>query len=58
MTQTSRNLGFMIDNNIAAELEEMIPSSQRSKFVSQAIANGLSIHRRNVVVTEMLEHCV
>jgi hypothetical protein len=45
----------MIDNDIADELEKLIPSSQRSKFVSQAIANELAMHRRSKIVSELLE---
>ncbi len=58
MTQTSRKLSFMIDIDTADELEQFIPPDQRSKFVSQAIANELAMHRRSMVVTEMLENMV
>ena len=57
MNQTSRILSF-IDRNIADELDQLIPPDQQSKFVSQAIANELAMHRRNMVVTEMLENMV
>lgn len=54
----SRKLSFMIDSVTADELEQLIPLDQRCKFVSQAIANELAMHRRKMVVTEMLEDCV
>ena len=54
--QTSRTLSFMIDIDIADELEQLIPADQQSKFVSQAIANQLAMHRRNMVVSEMLDN--
>jgi hypothetical protein len=58
MTETSRNMGFMIDLDTADELEQLIPTDQQNKFVSEAIANELAMHRRKMVVTEMLEDCV
>ena len=58
MVQTSREFNFMIDIDTAEELAQLIPASQRNKFVSQAIANELSMHRRSMVVSEMLEYCV
>jgi hypothetical protein len=56
MTETSRNMGFMIDLDTADELEQLIPPDQRSKFVSLAIANELAMHRRSMVVSEMFEN--
>ena len=56
--KTSRKLSFMIDTDIADELEKLIPPDLRNKFVTQAIANEMSMHRRGVVVSEMLEHCL
>jgi hypothetical protein len=58
MVQTSRKLSFMIDIDTADDLEKLIPPDQHNRFVSQAIANELAMHRRNVVVSEMLEHRV
>ena len=57
MVQKSRKLSFMIDSVSADELDQLIPSDQRNMFVSQAIANELAMHRRKMVVTEMLEDC-
>ena len=58
MVQTPRELSFMIDTDTADELDKLIPTDQQSKFVSQAITNGLSMHRRGMVVSEMFENCV
>jgi hypothetical protein len=58
MTETSRNMSFMIDLDTADELEQLIPTDQQNKFVSKAIANELSRHRRSMVVSEMLENMV
>jgi len=58
MNQTPHILSFIIDRNIADELEQLMPTHQRDAFVSQAIANELAMHRRKMVVTEMLEDCV
>ena len=55
MAQTTRKLNFMIDNDIAAELEKLIPSDQRSKFVSQAIANELALQRRDNITSRLVE---
>jgi len=45
----------MIDNDIADELEKLIPSGQRSKVVSQAIANELALQRRRNITSRLLE---
>jgi hypothetical protein len=55
MAQTTRKLNFMIDNDIADELEKLIPSGQRSKVVSQAIANELALQRRRSITFRLLE---
>lgn len=53
MSQTARKLNFMIENNIADELEKLVPSGQRSKIVSQAIANELTLQRRKNVTAKL-----
>ena len=55
MARTARKLNFMIDNDIAEELEKLIPSGQRSKVVSQAIANELALQRRKNITSKLLE---
>ncbi len=55
MAQNARKLNFMIDNDIADELEKLIPSGQRSRVVSQAIANELALQRRKNITSKLLE---
>jgi hypothetical protein len=55
MAQTARKLNFMIDNDIADELEKLVPSGQRSKVVSQAIGNELALQRRKSITSKLLE---
>lgn len=55
MAHTARKLNFMIDNEIADELEKLIPSGQRSKVVTQAIANELALQRRKNITSRLLE---
>lgn len=53
MAQNARKLNFMIDNDIADELERLIPSGQRSRVVSQAIANELALQRRRNITSRL-----
>ena len=55
MAQTARKLNFMIDKEIADELEKLIPSGQRSRVVSHAIANELALQRRKNITSRLLE---
>ncbi len=54
MSQTARKLNFMIENNIADELEKLVPSGQRSKIVSQAIGNELTLQRRKNITAKLI----
>ncbi len=55
MAQSSRKLNFMIDNDVADELEKYVPSGQRSRFVTQAIARELALWRRKSITDRLLE---
>lgn len=55
MAQNARKLNFMIDNDVADELERLIPSGQRSRVVSQAIANELALQRRRHITSRLQE---
>jgi len=55
MAQTSRKLNFMIDNDVADELEKYVPSGGRSKLVTQAIARELALQRRKSITASLLE---
>ena len=55
MASTARKLNFMIDNDIADELEKLIPSGQRSRVVCHAIANELALQRRKSITARLVE---
>ena len=55
MAQTTRKLNFMIDKDVAAELEKYVPSGRRSKVVTQAIARELALQRRKRISDRLLE---
>ena len=53
MAQSARKLNFMIRNDVARELEELVPQGQRSKLVNEAIIKELA-HFRRTAQTEKL----
>ena len=55
MAQTARKLNFMIGNDVAAELEKLVPPGQRSKLVNIAIAKELALFRRNAQTEKLLK---
>jgi hypothetical protein len=55
MAQNSRKLNFMIDNDVADELEKLVPAGQRSKVVTQAIIHELALQRRKSITGRLLE---
>ena len=55
MAQTTRKLNFMIDNDVADDLEKYVPSGRRSKVVTQAIARELALQRRRNITDRLLE---
>lgn len=55
MAQSARKLNFMIDNDVADELEKLVPSGRRSRIVTQAIARELSLQRRKSITGRLLE---
>jgi len=54
MATTARKLNFMIDNEVADELEKMVPTGRRSKVVTQAIARELTLQRRKSITSRLL----
>jgi hypothetical protein len=49
VTGTARKLNFMIRNEIALELEALVPAGERSRTVNDALAKELlSIRRRKL----------
>lgn len=55
MAQNSRKLNFMIDNDVADELEKLVPAGQRSKVVTQAIIHELALQRRKSITSRLME---
>jgi hypothetical protein len=55
MAQAARKLNFMIDNEIADELEKLVPPGQRSRLVTQAIAHELALRRRKSITVRLTE---
>ncbi len=55
MAQNSRKLNFMIDNDVADELEKIVPVGQRSKVVTQAIIHELALQRRKSITNSLLD---
>ena len=55
MAQTARKLNYMIDNDIADELEKLVPPGQRSRLVTQAIAHELALQRRKSITARLTE---
>lgn len=54
MAQTVRKLNFMIQNEIAQELEQLVPQGQRSKLVNDAIIKELAHFRRNAQTEKLM----
>lgn len=53
MASTAKKLNFMIRNEVARELEELVPPGERSKVVNEALARELLAIRRRAI-TERL----
>jgi hypothetical protein len=54
MATTARKLNFMIDNEVADELEKTVPTGRRSKVVTQAIARELTLQRRKRITSRLV----
>ena len=54
MAQASRKLNFMIKNEVAVELETIVPQGQRSKLVNNAIVKELALFRRNALTERLM----
>lgn len=54
MVQAARKLNFMIKNDVAVELETLVPQGQRSKLVNNAIIKELALFRRNVLTGRLM----
>ena len=54
MGQNLKKLNFMIKNELAKELEELVPPGKRSKLVNDAIRNELMAIRRQKLTERLL----
>ncbi len=55
MAKAARKLNFMVDNDVADELDKLVPQGSRSKVVTQAIARELAMQRRRIITARLLE---
>jgi hypothetical protein len=53
MALSARKLNFTIRNEVASELEQLVPAGQRSKLVNEALVKELA-HFRRTAQTEKL----
>jgi len=54
MAESARKLNFMISQDVANELESLVPHGQRSKVVSEAIRKELVRYRRWKLTEKLL----
>jgi len=54
LAQAARKLNFMIKNDVAVELETLVPQGQRSKLVNNAIIKELALYRRNLLTGRLM----
>ena len=55
MAQMTKKLNFMIKNELAMELEELVPLGKRSKVVNDAIMKELMMIRRQKLTEKLLK---
>jgi len=55
MAHTARKLNFMIKNEVAEELETLVPPGQRSRLVNEAIVKELALFRRHAQTEKLME---
>jgi hypothetical protein len=54
MSQTSRKINFIIDKDVAQEMENLVPSGKRSKVVNAALRKELELIKRKSAVSRLL----
>jgi hypothetical protein len=55
MAHSVRKINFMIKNEVAEELEAIIPSGQRSRLVNEAITKELALFRRKLQTEKLMD---
>ena len=53
MTGTARKMNFMIRDEIARELETLVPAGERSRTVNDALAKELLAIRRRMITSRL-----
>ncbi|MGH7900336.1 MAG: hypothetical protein ACRENZ_01220 [Thermodesulfobacteriota bacterium] len=53
MRKAARKLNFMISEDVALELEKLVPRRQRSKLVNEALQKELSLIRRSQITKKL-----
>lgn len=53
MRKPARKLNFMISEDVALELEKLVPRRQRSKLVNEALQKELSLIRRSQITKKL-----
>jgi len=53
LRKTARKLNFMISEDVALELEKLVPRRQRSKLVNEALQKELSLIRRSQITKKL-----
>ncbi len=53
MASTARKLNFMISEDVALELEKLVPPRQRSRVVNEALKKELDSIRRRQLTEEL-----
>ena len=54
MAHLARKLNFMIKNEVAEELESLVPAGQRSRLVNEAIVKELALFRRQALTEKLM----
>jgi Arc/MetJ-type ribon-helix-helix transcriptional regulator len=53
MASTARKLNFMINDDVAEELERLVPAGKRSRVVNEAIRKELERIRREALTEQL-----
>lgn len=54
MGQASRKINFLIEEDVAQEMESLIPTGKRSKVVNEALRKELELIKRKSAVDRIL----
>ena len=54
MTQTSKKVNFMVNNDVRKEFERLVPPGERSKVVNEALRKELNLIKRERLTEKLL----